>query len=331
MLRIKLARERKLVLEDVSPPRVRAKDVLIRVYYCGICGSDIHAYLGRHPFISPPVVQGHEFSGIVEKVGRGVRGIKKGERVTIEPSIVCGRCRWCRSGRYNICENLKVIGCQMDGAFSEYISIPSEKVWKLPEKIGMKEGALVEPLAVGIHALRKAKVAGNGRTLIIGAGPVGLSILIAAKEKNMEVLVSDLNRYRLKVAEKLGGIPVGKKVKADFVFECVGSEAAAVKAVESATKGSRIIIVGVHPGMIKFPLHLVQDRELEIIGSLMYLKQDYRDAINLLESREVGELITHILPLRELERAYSLILKRKSNTLKVLIKVYEDSCHDTGA
>ena len=332
MIRANLVSPKKIVIEEVEKPKLRNGEVLIKVEYCGICGSDVHAYLGKHPFTTLPVIQGHEFSGRISDVV-DVKKFKVGQRVTVEPSLVCGKCRNCTSGRYNICDELRVMGFQSTGAFAEYIAVPESKVFVLPEKVSMEEGALIEPAAVGVHAARRVPLK-NKNALVIGAGAIGLMTMQAAKSFGARVMIADLLDYRLEKAKELGADKVtnarneniaeaAKEFGVDVVFECVGSEGTARKAVEIARKGTKLVVVGVFAKEIMFPLHLVQDRELEITGSLMYMKEDYAQAIKFVKDgkMKVREMITHVLPLKELDRAYSLLMDENSRALKVLIKV----------
>ena len=332
MITTRLVSPKKIVIEEVDKPKPQKGEVLIKVEYCGICGSDVHAYLGRHPFVTLPIIQGHEFSGIISDAG-GIKKFKVGQRVTVEPSLVCGKCRNCTSGRYNICDELRVMGFQSIGAFAEYITVPASKVFVLPDEVSMDEGALIEPAAVGVHAAKRVHLK-NKNALVIGAGTIGLMTMQAVKVSGAKVMIADLLDYRLEKAKELGAEVVvnaakenltsaAKNFGADVIFECVGSESTARQAVEAARKGAEIVIVGVFAKEVMFPVHLVQNRELEIVGSLMYTKEDYSDAIKLVKERrmKVRDIVTHILPLKELDRAYSILMDEKSRALKVLIKI----------
>lgn len=151
-----LEKPQKIVFREVEKPKVSGREVLVKVERIGICGSDIKAYYGKHPYIACPIVQGHEFSGVVADMGRQVKNLKINDRVTVRPQLVCGRCRLCKQGDYNICENLKVIGCQAEGAAQEFLKVDSSLVVKLPEKMSFEEGAMVEPVAVAVHAVERA-------------------------------------------------------------------------------------------------------------------------------------------------------------------------------
>jgi len=205
MKQIKLTLPENLSIEEVPKPQPKGKEVLIKVRNCGICGSDIHAYFGKHPFISTPIVLGHEFSGDVEEVGSRVKNIKVGERVTVEPSLVCGKCYQCQEGRYNICQSLKVIGCQAPGALAQYITVPAEKVIPVPESVSYEKAAMIEPTAVGFHSVRRSHLKKGDNVLILGAGPIGILTLQAVRAGGAgKIIITDLNDCRLNMAKRLG-------------------------------------------------------------------------------------------------------------------------------
>lgn len=331
---------KKIVLERVSIPEPKSDEVLIEVKYCGICGSDIHAYHGVHPFIKPPIVLGHEFSGVVKEVGDDVKEFKVGQRVVVEPLLTCGKCLNCRLGHYNRCVSMKVIGAQTDGAFAEYLPVPAHRVIEIPDEITFKYGALVEPLSVAVHAVKRAGPIGGLNVVVLGAGPIGLLTASVAKRYGAnEVLITDLSDYKLKVAKSLGidhvvnvrkddPVKVAKEVfgseGVDIIFECVGSNPVTIaQAIEMARRGATIVIVGVFRGEIPVRIGFVQDRELELKGTAVYIFKDFLDAIELLRKREISvePLISKIFPLEDIEKAFKYIEENRDTTIKVLIKM----------
>ena len=340
MLQANLVKPERVILEEVEIPSVRENEVLIKVKYCGICGSDIHSYKGKHPFVHPPIVLGHEFSGIISQTGKKVKNFHKEERVSVEPNIVCGKCYNCLHGRYNICNYLKVIGCVgYNGAFAQYIAVPQNKVIKLPREISFEEGALIEPTAVAVHAVRKSKQKIGDKVLILGAGPIGLLIMQVAKVSGAgEIIITDLLDYRLKKAKELGADKIVNSVSRDLVefiretygengidliYECVGREETLSEAIQIARKGTKIMIVGVPEENPRVNLAYIGDRELELIGSLMYIRDDFEEAIDLIQKKkiQVQPLITHSFKLKDIKKAFELILKKKENVMKVLIEI----------
>lgn len=327
----------KIILRDVPEPSVREKQVLIRVKRIGICGSDIHAYYGKHPFISFPIVQGHEFSGEVVAAGDKVAMFKPGDRVTVRPQLTCGQCYHCTHGDYHICDNLKVIGCQADGAAQELFAVDEKLVVKLPPEISFDFGAMVEPLAVGVHAVLKLGNLTGKRVLILGGGPIGLLTAQAARALGAEnIIITDILDYRLEIARQCGlentvnprRSNLEEEIlkhfgpnKADGIIECVGSEETANLAIHLSRKGSSIVIVGVFGSIPRVELGLVQDRELKLVGSLMYKEEDYHLAIGLLEKGKVNlqPLITKHFKFADYPATYKYIDDNKDKTMKVLI------------
>lgn len=323
---------------DVPRPTPLPDELLVKVAQVGICGSDLHAYHGRHPFIDLPVVPGHEFAGKVVDVGGKVHGFVAGQRITVEPSLVCGECYNCTRGRYNICEKLQVIGCQTVGAMAEYLTVPASKAHLLPYDMHWDQAVMAEPLAVAVHAVRIAGFAPGASVLVLGAGTIGLMVLQAAKALGAgEVVITDLRHDRLELARDLGadGIvdPTSTDLevaleeafgpdRADVILECVGVATTARDAIHLARKGSRIVLAGVFEQEVPMNLGLVQDRELELVGTLMYADDDFATALQLLQSGDVAvdAMISHRFPLDQAAEAFAKA-DRREDALKVLIQV----------
>ncbi|MCD6386412.1 alcohol dehydrogenase catalytic domain-containing protein [Candidatus Sumerlaeota bacterium] len=341
MLRAVLIEPEKILIEEVDKPLPQKGEALIKVEKCGVCGSDIHAYYGKHPFTTLPVVQGHEFSGVIAELGEGVSGLTVGKKVVVEPSLVCGKCYQCRSGRYNICDELRVMGFQAPGAYIEYFPVPAEKVIMLPDDMNLELAAMVEPTAVGVHAATRAGLKGGENVIVIGAGPIGLLLAQVTKALGAnKVLIADVIDARLQKAVELGVDYIVNVQKqnlaesvhrvfpdgADVIFEAVGKEATIRDAIETARKGTKIVVVGVFPSDPKVQMGLVQDRELELVGTLMYMRPDFEVAVNLIYSGKinVSPLISARFNMRELQKAYKYIEQNKDTTLKVIITVAQD-------
>lgn len=339
----KLVGSDKIIIEDVEKLRPGLSEVLINVKFCGICGSDIYAYLGKHPFIHPPIVLGHEFSGIISEVGEGVKDLVTGRKVVVEPLVTCGKCYSCRAGQYNRCSNIKVVGCQVDGAFSEYFVAPSHRVFTLPDDVSLEIGALIEPLAVSVHAVKRGKVERGHHVVVLGDGPVGILTALAAKKVAADVTIIGISDYKLDKALNCG-VDYAVNVRnvdpvryakerfghdgVDVVFECVGHTAQTVnQAIDMARRGARIVIVGVFDEDIPVKMGYVQDRELELLGSLTYTASDFQNAINYASSKEISlrEIITKIFQLGEITHAFRFILENRDVALKVLVQVTQKS------
>ena len=326
-------------IRDVAPPRAGAGEVLLRVRRIGVCGSDVHVYHGRHPYTSYPVVQGHEFSGEVAAVGEGVEDIAVGAKVTATPQNTCGRCRQCLRGDYHICDALAVRGFQAPGCAQELYVTPAEKILPLPDAFTFEQGALVEPVAVAVHAVGRVDAPLAGRNaVVLGAGPIGNLVGQVARSEGADVLITDLSEYRLEVARKCGlthtsnagAEPLAEAARKAFgpdgfevAFECAGVEATITAAVNCIQKGGTIIVVGVFGEKPRVDLGLVQDRELSLRGTLMYRRADYRRAIERIAGRAIATdpLISKHFPLSEYLSAYRFIDEAGDRTMKVVIDV----------
>ena len=340
MKQIELHTPEDIRLMEAPRPTPGPDEVLIAVARVGVCGSDLHAYHGRHPFMELPVVPGHEFAGTVAAVGSEVDRFSPGQRVTVEPSLVCGQCYNCTHGRYNICEHLQVIGCQTTGAMAEYLAVPAAKALALPDEVSWDQGAMVEPLAVGVHAARTARFRPGAKVLVLGAGTIGLVTMQAAKALGAgAVMITDLLPDRLELALELGADRAVNPAttdlaqaleeafgptRADAILECVGVAATARQAVSVARKGTRIVLAGVFEEEVPMNLGLVQDRELELAGTLMYVGDDFATALELVRDGRVRvePLISHHFPLEQAAEAFATADDRRE-ALKVLIEVGE--------
>jgi L-iditol 2-dehydrogenase len=337
MLRATMTRPGKVEFGEVPKPGFGAEDVLLRIRRIGICGSDVHVYHGKHPYTSYPVVQGHEFCGEVGEVGRSVHGFVQGDLVTAPPQIVCGKCLPCREGRYHICENLKVIGFQAPGVAQEFFPFPESALMKLPAAFTPELGALVEPAAVAIHAVSRAGSVLGLRVLVLGAGPIGNLVAQVARWRGArQVLISDVSDHRLSIARQCGIThtinpnkdslelrvsEVFSSDRAEVAFECVGLAETANQAILCVRKGGTVIIVGVFGERPGFDLGLVQDRELEVRGTLMYQRQDYVDSIRCLAGSGIkaDPLLTRSFPFRQYPEAYAFIEENREAVMKVMI------------
>ncbi|NLY31057.1 MAG: alcohol dehydrogenase catalytic domain-containing protein [Firmicutes bacterium] len=337
MLQVVMTEPGVIKFREVETPKPRETELLVRIRRIGICGSDIHVYHGKHPYTSYPVVQGHELSGEVAELGAGVEGFAMGDKVTIQPQVFCGQCYPCRHGIYHICDNLRVMGFQTTGAASEYFAVDASKVFRLPEKMSLDHGAMVEPLAVAVHAIKRAAHIQGQKVVVLGAGPIGNLVAQSALALGAaDVLITDLSDHRLEVARRCGIAhrvntgreDLGEKIigvfgpdRADLILECVGAEQTMNQAVTLARKGSQIIVVGVFGDKPRVDMGLVQDRELQVIGSLMYQRQDYIDAIDLIDKGKVNldPLLSKHFAFREYEQAYIYIDNNAEHSLKVMI------------
>lgn len=282
----------------------------------------MHAAASRHPFIALPYWPGHEAVGVVEGVGADVDPEWVGKRVVVEPYLACGNCEPCAAGQYNICETLDVFGCQTPGAMTDAFTIGVDRLHELPDDMTDLQAALVEPLATPVHSVRRAGDLRGKRVAVLGAGPIGLFVLLAARRAGASaVVVADLLASKRARAERLGAVG---SVDADsptamaqareilggpahVVFDCVSRESSVRQAVELVGKGGVIMAVGVAAGATSAPLDLIQDRELSLIGSLMYVTEDVKLAMDMLSTGDVplDELITGTFPLERAADAFA--------------------------
>jgi L-iditol 2-dehydrogenase len=322
---------------DVAVPSAGPQQIRVKIQRIGVCGSDIHVFHGKHPYTSYPVVQGHEVSATVESFGSDVAGFNLNDRVTIMPQVVCGACYPCRTGRYHICDRLKVMGFQTTGTASEYFVVDADKCLVFPSAMSFEEGAMIEPLAVAVHALSRLGSVAGKKIAIYGAGPIGNLIAQAARGLGAEkVLITDVSDYRLKLARDCGidsavnpttgdiAAAIARCFgpdKADAALECVGIQATMDQAIANARKGSDIVVVGVFGERPLVDLGLVQDRELRLIGTLMYTQKDYEEAIELIKTRRVSldPLMSAHFPFAQYPEAYRFIEKNRDQSMKIFI------------
>lgn len=326
MLAARLHGPRDLRLEEVRRPEPGPGQVLVRVEHVGICGSDVHVYLG-HRQVPLPLTLGHEALGRVVAVGPGVPASRLGERVVIEPNIPCGACDWCRAGRGNICPHKQVVGINCPGAFAQYLCVPAAFAWPLPPDLPWQDALIIEPLAVNVRALRASGLAPGDQAVVVGCGPDGLVLAALLLAARIDVLALDLEPARVEAARRLGAEAyvmepaaaeaVAARLRApggpQVIFECTGSAAGAAWSVEVAPRGGRVVWVGLAvEGVPIPPLRYVREG-IELVGTLIYdHPADFRRAIRLVAGGlRLGHLIDQVFPLAELAQAMDLAAQRR--------------------
>lgn len=310
--------------------------VQIRVAYCGICGTDLHILHGDmdHRVRAPQAI-GHEMSGTVEAVGDGVVSVRPGDAVTVMPLDWCGDCPACRSGHQHICHRLAFVGIETTGAMQELWTVPESIVVPLPSEVSLKHAALVEPLAVASHDVRRSRLAEGETALIIGGGPIGQLIALVAAQAGAHVVLSEPNADRRAFAARHGATvvdPVNEDLAArvqeltadagaDVVFEVAGVAATALEATAHARTRGRVVMVAIHPRPVPIDLHRVFWRELELLGARVYEREDFEHAIALIARGAIpaDELITATVPLDRTAEAFESLTRAES--MKVLIDV----------
>lgn len=331
----------KIEFREIPIPEIKDDEVLIKMTHIGICGSDIHVFHGEHPFTSYPVTQGHEVSGEIISVGKDVADFKPGQKVTIQPQVTCGKCHPCRHGKYNLCEELKVMGFQTTGMASQFFVTDAARVIALPENVSPVEGAMIEPLAVAVHAIRRAGDVSGLKIVVLGAGPIGNLVAQTAKGLGAaEVMITDISDFRLKKAAECGidhcvntksenlGEAIAKAYgadKADVIYDCAGNNVTMGQAIQYARKGSMIILVAVFASMASIDLAVANDHELDINSSMMYRREDYVTAIELVQSGKVKlqPLVSKSFPFKQFSDAYRYIEENRESTMKVIVNIQE--------
>ncbi len=321
-------------------PPMGDHDVLLRVKACSICGGDIHLYKGKHPLAPLPMAIGHEISGEITQAGRAVSKVSVGDRVAVEPVIPCGMCYFCLRGEYHLCQDIRYQYSAGQGGFTPYFVVSENWVHRLPDSISFEEGALLEPLAVAVHAARKADLGLGQSTAIFGAGGIGLFLVQVARAAGCgPVFVVDLLDHRLKTALDLGAAaainaaqedPVERILKetgglgVDRSFEAVGLEKTLHQCAQSLRKGGICGLIGLfeEAHQVHFPINLFVQKEIQIRGCRGYC-WDFQVALDLVKAGGVRlkPLISHRLPLTDLPQAFAILLDPGSKAGKVVIQI----------
>jgi len=322
-----------VTFEQKPVPELAAGEVLIKVAYVGVCGSDMNIYQGVHPRAKAPLVMGHEFSGTLVK---GHPTLPPGTPVTVYPLLSCGQCEPCLNGYAHVCNTLRLIGIDCDGGMAEYVKVPADKVLAIPPTLSLKLGAFIEPVAVGVHAVRRSGYKPGDRAVVFGAGPIGLCVATCLKYFGAsKVIVVEANPHRLSVAGKLGfatidaaSDDVRAKVKehtagvnADFAFDCAAHPSVQAYLMDVLKVQGTAVVVGSYKKPPEVDLLKVEFKELTVIGIRVYERRDFEIATQILES----EFIDFDLLLSESspEQAPDVFqdLLKGSNTIKMLFKM----------
>jgi len=323
-----------LVERDV--PKPTETQVVIAIKACSICGGDLHIYKGKHPSAPLPMSLGHELAGEVVEVGGKVKSVHIGDRVTVEPVIACGECLPCRSGLYGYCDNLSYHYRKGQGAIADYFVVDERYVYRLPEHLSYEAGSLIEPLAVAVHAAKRAKIGLGDEVLIIGAGPIGILTAAVCKAAGArEIVVADIADVRLETAAAMGatrtvnsqrepvldvirrmtgGHGIGKS------FECVGREETFIQAMTCLCKGGLATMLGIfEQPTIQIPAHVFVSQEITVQGSQGYC-WDFPTAIGLTHTIDLDKIVSHVFPLTEVDKALKVALNPSERAVKIILK-----------
>lgn len=330
-----------LEMSDVAEPEPEVGELLIAVAACGICGSDVHGFDGSSGRRIPPLVMGHEAAGVVAGVGAGVTRFQVGDRVTFDSTVYCGACVYCQRGEINLCDRREVVGVscrefRRAGAFAEYVTVPERIVYGLPEGLEFAEAAMLEAVAVALHAVHLAEIGPGETAVVIGGGMIGLLTMQAALALGCRrVLVADVDGTRLAMAEELGateallasGGELAQRVKAltdghgaAVVFEAVGRDETVTAAVDAVRKGGTVVLVGNITPEVTLPLQKVVSRQIRLQGSCASCGE-YPEAIELVSSGRirVKPLITAVAPLEDGARWFARLHAREPNLMKIVL------------
>ena len=314
---------------------IKKGQVLVEVKYCGICGTDLAIYRGLHPRSKPPLIMGHEFSGIVKSAESKL--FNEGDRVVVNPLISCGECSPCQQGLSYICQNLKLIGIDSDGGFAKYAVVDEDKLYKIPEGLDLKTASLIEPFATGAHAMRVANPRKNDLIVILGGGPIGIATGLFFKHNGFEnIYISEISRFRQDVLKKFGFnvidpkeedlkekiIEISDSKLADIVLEATGAARPILDMVPLAKVRGLIVLVGISHRPANVDLMNVVFKELTIKGIRVYSREDFRDAVEFVSKNRglLEEYISSEFELNDLDRAIEYAGDSTKST-KVVLKI----------
>ncbi len=319
-------------------PGCKPHQVRLRIKQIGICGSDIHVWHGQHPFTNYPIIQGHEFAGVIDAVGADINhdDFSVGQLATAMPQIVCHSCNPCKKGRYNICENLKVRGFQANGCGQDYFVTDADRIIPLPDDFSLDQAVFMEPTAVAVHAVSRLGNIQDKNIVITGAGTIGNLIAQVAQAKGANVLLLDIEDNRLEIAKKCG-IKQQANIRSDHLediayqyfgdlgfdtaIEASGAESALQNMVPVIEKGGIILIVAVYSKMISLDMARISEHEITVKGSMMYQKNDWRQAREYLNNIiNIQPLITNRFAFEDWQTAYQFIDNNPKQALKVMIQ-----------
>jgi len=333
---------RKMEMKEISEPVLKnSTDVKIKMKTTGVCGSDIHYYtqgqIGSQ-IVEYPFTVGHEGSGIVTEVGKSVKSVKAGDIIAIEPAMPCWECDQCLAGRHHTCRKLRFLGCpgQAEGCLSEYIVMPESSCFPLSGKLNPDHGAISEPLAIGVYAVKKSGITKGSNIGILGFGPIGMSVMLAAKAKGINnIHITDLINKRLSIARKEGAAITGNPLEEniivkilhqessglDVAFECCGKQEAFDQAVELLKPGGKLIVVGI-PEFERWTMNVEKTRRKEI--SLQFIRRQVdcvEESLEMMKngSIDIGNMVTHRFPFEMTKEAFDLVAGYKDGVMKAMI------------
>jgi L-iditol 2-dehydrogenase len=339
-----LSEYRQLELVDAPLPDLASDEILLKVEACGICGSDVHGYDGSSGRRIPPLIMGHEAAGVIANAGSGVTDWKIGERVTFDSTLYCGRCKYCLRGDINLCDNRQVFGVsckdyRRNGAFAEYLAIPTRVLHRLPAELSFTEAAMIEAVSVALHAVSVSQFQPGETALVLGAGMIGTLIVQSLRVAGAShIFVADPDGSRVEAARRVGAntaihltgtdapTDVSRQIfelypeGVDHVFEAVGFGATVKTAIEAVRKGGTVTLVGNIDAKVELPLQAVVTRQIRLQGSAASAGE-YPKAIELMATKQidVSSLISAVEPLSKGPTAFDRLYKREPNIIKIIL------------
>lgn len=325
-------------IEQDKPTNLQPHEALIKIKNIGICGTDYHAFRGKQPFFSYPRVLGHELGAEVVAIGEENDKIQVGDKVTVEPYLNCGTCQPCKNGKSNCCENLQVLGVHTDGGMTEYIKVPYRKLHS-SKKLSFEQLAVVEPLSIGAHAVQRGDVSSKDIVLVIGAGPIGLSVIQFAKLRGATVAVLDVNEERLNFAKQNLQVEFTIEATEGFtqdnlrsifegklptvVFDATGNPISMKNAFNYVAFGGKLVYVGLFIGEATFEDPLFHRREITLLASRNSLPEDFTEIIHLIESGkiDINTWVTHRANFDDLTNVFEKWLDPKSGVVKAMVSL----------
>lgn len=327
---------------DVPTPEIGPDDVLVRVEACGICGSDVHGMDGSSGRRIPPLIMGHEMSGVITDTGSTVTTWSQGDRVVVDSTISCGECAYCAQGIVNLCDNRRVLGVscaeyRRDGAFAEFVAVPQRVLYRLPDEVSFVEGAMVEPLSIAAHAVGRTTIGAKTSAVVVGTGMIGLLIVQALKAAGCGLIVAvDIDRARLERAAAMGArvissaddADVGAEVReltagrgADAAFEVVGKSATVGLAVDSVRKGGAVVLVGNLDPTVALPLQTVVTRQLTLHGTAASCGE-YPWCLEMIARRQIDveALVSAVAPIADGASWFQRLRDAEPGLMKVVLQ-----------
>lgn len=337
---------KKFTVEDVEKPSFGEEDVLIKVKACSICGSDVHGMDGNSGRRIPPIIMGHEAAGVIEEVGSAVVGWHKGDCVTFDSTIYCGECAYCNEGYVNLCSNRRVLGVscseyRQHGALAEYIAVPARILYRLPDNIPFEYAAMVEPVAVAYHAVKRSNIKKGQNAVVIGAGTIGVLIMQILKEFGCGKLIAvDVLNEKLELAKELGAditlnstkVDVLKEIAdltdgegLDLSFDAVGIPATVLQAVKAVRKSGTVLLVGNLVPEVNFPLQLAVTRQLNIFGTCS-AQREYPECISLIAQNKIklAPILSAKITLDQANEYFHRLYNNEKGLIKVVVLMEDD-------